>query len=124
MEKRTLKVSLVQERKVNRTKMNRAKNPHIMVSYQTHLEFCETLSVTTESYENQSVCFHSSVPRIGNLKSRGILQDRSLVLDEHQKKAAGFAKKKKKKVVIDELDRGSFHRVVGTEGKFPWAKSQ
>lgn len=63
------------------------------------------------------------MPRIGNLKSRGILQERSLVLDEHQKKAAGFAKKKKK-VVIDELDRGSFHRVVGTEGKFPWAESQ
>ena len=97
MEKRTLKVSLVQERKVNRTERNRAKNPHIMGSHKTRLEFCEALSVTTESYEHQSVCFRSSVPRFGNFKSRGIFQDRSLVLDEHQKEAAGFAKKKKEK---------------------------
>ena len=39
-------------------------------------------------------------------------------------KLLGLPKKKKKKVVIDELDRGSFHRVVGTEGKFLWAQSQ
>lgn len=94
MEKRILKVSLVEERKVNRMKMNRANNPHIMGSHKTRLEFCETLSVTTESCKHQSVCFRSSVPRIGNFKSRGIFQDRSLVLDEHQKEAAGFAKNK------------------------------
>ena len=40
-----------------------------------------------------------------------------------KKKLLGLPKKKKK-VVVDELDRGSFHRVVGTEGKFRGAESE